>query len=210
MRISEMTETVNRDIPTIEHSIESTRPEDYRTVTERYYTRYYCLDEDRERRHDILVLNHSNRICLITLAPTHPVIARGLKITKVNFEVSKKTDRKSNKTSGKSKKGGQTLEHTSILAIVETETENFPVKVSCKLSLILVIDILKLCRFRLLCLASSSASTRSWCPVPRSCRPTLTPRGTSPLSYRQRASTSQSRVIWSTVKTLRSLKFRII
>jgi glycine cleavage system H lipoate-binding protein len=42
--------------------------------------------------------------------------------------VSKKTDRKSNKTSGKSKKGGQTLEHTSILAIVETETENFPVK----------------------------------------------------------------------------------
>ena len=125
-----MTETVSRVIPTIEHSIESTRPEDYRTVTERYYTKYYCLDEDRERRHDILVLNHSNRICLITLAPTHPVIARGLKITKVNFEVSKKTDRKSNKTSGKSKKGGQTLEHTSILAIVETETENFPVKVS--------------------------------------------------------------------------------
>jgi len=123
-----MTELASRVIPTIEHSIESTRPEDYRTVTERYYTRFYCLDEDRERRHDILVLNHSNRICLITLAPTHPVIARSLKITKVNFEVSKKVDRKSNKTSGKSKKGGQTLEHSSILAIVETETENFPVK----------------------------------------------------------------------------------
>ena len=123
-----MTETVRREIPTIEQSIESTRPEDYRTVTERYYTKYYCLDEDRERRHDILVLNHSNRICLITLAPTHPVIARGLNITRVNFEVSKKTDRKSNKTSGKSKKGGQPLEHTSILAIVETETEQFPVK----------------------------------------------------------------------------------
>ena len=128
--ILEMTETVSREIPTIEHSIESTRPEDYRTVTERYYTKFYCLDEDRDRKHDILVLNHSNRICLISLAPTHPVIARGLKIVRVNFEVSKKTDRKANKTSGKSKKGGQTLEHTSILAIVETETENFPVKVS--------------------------------------------------------------------------------
>lgn len=123
-----MTETVTREIPTIEHSIESTRPEDYRTVTERYYTKFYCLDEDRERRHDLLVLNHSNRICLITLAPTHPVITRGLKITNINFEVNKKTDRKANKTSGKSKKGGQTLEHTSILAIVETETGNFPVK----------------------------------------------------------------------------------
>ena len=124
-----MTETVTRKISTIEHSIESTRPEDYRTVTERYYTKFYCLDEDRERRHDLLVLNHSNRICLITLAPTHPVITRGLKITNINFEVNKKTDRKANKTSGKSKKGGQTLEHTSILAIVETETGNFPVKV---------------------------------------------------------------------------------
>ena len=124
-----MTDVVARDIPAIEHSIESTDPEDYRTVTERYYTKLYCLDEDRARSQDILVLNHSNRICLITLAPSHPVIANKLHIKKVNFEVSKKVDRKSNKTSGKSKKGGQALEHNSILALVETETETFPVKV---------------------------------------------------------------------------------
>ena len=131
-----MTETVSsnnveivKSIPDIEHSIGSTEPEDYRSVTCRYYTKLYSLDQDREKAEDILVLNHSNKICLITLAPTHPVLAKNLSITKVNFEVSKKVDRKSNKTSGKSKKGGQTLETTSILAIVETDSGRFPVKV---------------------------------------------------------------------------------
>ena len=118
------------NIPDIENSISSTNPEDYKTVTERYYTKFYSLDEDRSRCHDILVLNHSNKICLITLAPSHPVLANNLKIARVNFEVSKKVDRKSNKTTGKSKKGGQLLETTSILAIVETESgESYPVKV---------------------------------------------------------------------------------
>ena len=131
-----MTETVSssnleivKSIPDIEHSIGSTEPEDYRSVTCRYYTKLYSLDQDREKAEDILVLNHSNKICLITLAPTHPVLAHNLSINKVNFEVSKKVDRKSNKTSGKSKKGGQALETTSVLAIVETDGGSFPVKV---------------------------------------------------------------------------------
>ena len=130
------TETVSRSqvetvksIPDIEDSIGSTEPEDYRSVTCRYYTKLYCVDADREKSEDILVLNHSNKICLITLAPTHPVLAQNLSINKVNFEVSKKVDRKSNKTSGKSKKGGQALETTSVLAIVETNSGRFPVKV---------------------------------------------------------------------------------
>ena len=118
-----------REIPAIENSIASIKPEDYKTVTERYYTKLYSFDEDRSKCQDILVLNHSNKICLITLAPSHPVIANKLVVKKVNFEVSKKVDRKSNKTTGKSKKGGQVLEPTSVLAIVETETESFPVKV---------------------------------------------------------------------------------
>ena len=124
-----MCEVALPSIPAIEDSISSTNPEDYKTVTERYYTKYYCVDQDREKHEDILVLNHSNKICLITLAPTHPVIASNLKVNKVNFEVSKKIDRKSNKTSGKSKKGGQALEHSSILAIIETDSGSYPVKV---------------------------------------------------------------------------------
>ena len=156
-----MTDVVARDIPAIEHSIESTDPEDYRTVTERYYTKLYCLDEDRARSQDILVLNHSNRICLITLAPSHPVIANKLHIKKVNFEVSKKVDRKSNKTSGKSKKGGQALEHNSILALVETETETFPVKVRFfHPSIIFIILIFLQGRDNLL--SSSSYIFRPW------------------------------------------------
>jgi len=117
-----------RTIPPIEKSIASTDPLDYRTVTDRYYTKLYHIDKDRERSHDILVLNHSNKICLITLAPSHPVLRKNLIIKKVNFEVSKKVDRKTNKTTGKSKKGGQVLEPISILAIVETDEENFPVQ----------------------------------------------------------------------------------
>jgi len=117
-----------RSIPLIENSIPSTDPQDYQSVTERYYTNLYKLDTDREKKHDILVLNHSNKICLITLAPSHPILANKLNIKRVNFEVSKKVDRKSNKTSGKSKKGGQILEPTSVLAIVETDTEHFPIQ----------------------------------------------------------------------------------
>jgi len=127
-KISSSEAITARSIPAIEHSISSTSPLDYLTVTERYYTNLYQLDTDRERQHDILVLNHSNKICLITLAPSHPVLANKLEIKKVNFEVSKKVDRKSNKTSGKSKKGGQILEPTSVLAIIETESGNFPIQ----------------------------------------------------------------------------------
>jgi len=117
-----------RSIPSIEDSIASTDPKDYLTVTERYYTPLYRLDTDRTRREDFLVLNHSNRICLVTLAPSHPVIANKLNIEKVNLEVSKKVDRKNNKTTGKSKKGGQALEGSSILAILETEESNYSVQ----------------------------------------------------------------------------------
>lgn len=115
------TAAVQRVISPIEFSISSVDPRDYQSVTERYYSKLYSLDQDRDRHHDILVLNHSNKICLITLAPSHPVIANNLKVTKVNFEVSKKLDRKSNKTSGKSKKGGQLLDPASLLAIIQTE-----------------------------------------------------------------------------------------
>ena len=140
-------------IPAIEDSIGSTNPEDYKTVTERYYTKFYCVDQDRDKHQDILVLNHSNKICLITVAPTHPVIADKLRVNKVNFEVSKKIDRKSNKTSGKSKKGGQALEHSSILAIIETDSGSYPVKVSCNFAHKWLISICS-CVFRLSFLAN--------------------------------------------------------
>ena len=98
-------------------------------VSPRYYTPLYHLDPDREKREDLLILCHSNKICLVALAPSHPIVKDNLVIDKVNLDVSKNIDRKSNKTSGKSKKGGQALEHSSILAIIETDSGSFPVKV---------------------------------------------------------------------------------
>merc|ERR1712130_138964 len=77
-------------IPPIHQSIPSTDPKDYLTVTQRYYTPLYHMDSDRERREDLMVLCHSNKICLISLAPSHPVIRHSLAIDKVNLETERK------------------------------------------------------------------------------------------------------------------------
>ena len=84
------------------------------------------MDPDRERREDLMVLCHSNKICLISLAPSHPVIRNRLVIDKVNLDVSKNIDRKTNK--GKSKKGGQALQNDSILVILETQRKKYKVQ----------------------------------------------------------------------------------
>lgn len=94
----------------------------------RYYTPLYQLDTDRARREDLLVLCHSNKICLITLAPSHPVIKDRLTVNNVNLDVSKNIDRKSNNPKGKSKKGGQALQNDSILVILETDRKKYKVQ----------------------------------------------------------------------------------
>ena len=91
----------------------------YQTVTQRYYTPYYRVDEDRERRHDLCLLVHSNRVSLMCLAPSHPIIEKNLDIDVINCEITKTCNRKSNKAVGKGKKGGQNLDPTSILCFLE-------------------------------------------------------------------------------------------
>lgn len=113
-------------IPPIEESIDLSEP--FRSVTERYYTPFYRVDPDRQRRHDLCLLVHSNRISLITLAPSHPILARGLAVTRLDSAVSKRLDRKDNKAVGKSKKGGQNLTRDSVVCYLETEEGRFPVE----------------------------------------------------------------------------------
>ncbi|XP_023342197.1 protein Simiate-like [Eurytemora carolleeae] len=115
--------SVNRKC--IEESIDLNQP--YLSVTERYYTPYYKIDQDRSRKNDLCLLIHSNRISLITLAPSHPVLSSTEKI-KVNCEVSGKLDRKQNKAVGKSKKGGQNLEPTSIVCFLEVGETRYPIE----------------------------------------------------------------------------------
>lgn len=97
-------------------------------MTERYYTPYYSVDEDRERRHDLCLLVHSNRVSLVCLAPSHPVITKQLTIKAINCEITETCDRKKNKAVGKGKKGGQNLDPSSLLCYLESESEErFPI-----------------------------------------------------------------------------------
>jgi hypothetical protein len=107
-------------IPPIEESIDLGEP--LRSVSERYYTPFYRVDEDRTRRHDLCLLVHSNRIALISLAPSHPILEQGLAVKRVDCTINKKLDRKDNKAVGKSKKGGQSLFKDSVLCHLEVCT----------------------------------------------------------------------------------------
>ena len=94
----------------------------YQSVTERYYTPYFKLDEDRNRCNDLCLLVHSNRISLVCLAPSHPLVKSQKNITAVDCQVKPNIDRGKNKAIGKSKKGGQILEASSVLCFLEVPT----------------------------------------------------------------------------------------
>ncbi|XP_075900065.1 protein Abitram [Nelusetta ayraudi] len=79
------------------------------SVVDRYYTRWYRVDMKGKPCEDHCVLQHSNRICVLTLAETHPVIRDGRQIKSINYQISNGCSRLNNKVSGKSKRGGQFL-----------------------------------------------------------------------------------------------------
>lgn len=87
--------------------------EDYPSVVDRFFTRYYYFKGDVPYQ----VLYHSNRICLICLAPEHPALAQG--ISSVNFDIGN-VDRSQNVVKGKGKKGGMILQAESTLALLTT------------------------------------------------------------------------------------------
>ncbi|SPP80808.1 protein Abitram [Drosophila guanche] len=87
----------------------------YPSVVDRFFTRYYYIRANAAYQ----VLYHSNRICLICLAPTHPALAQG--IATLSFDVGN-VDRSQNVVKGKGKKGGMILQADSTLALLTTET----------------------------------------------------------------------------------------
>jgi hypothetical protein len=84
------------------------------SVTERYLTPYYQIDVQKPGD-DICIRIHSNRICMISLAPSHTIFQENKTIKSCNFKVSEKLDRTKNKVSGKSKHGAQPLQSNSNL-----------------------------------------------------------------------------------------------
>ncbi|XP_042292590.1 protein Abitram [Thunnus maccoyii] len=79
------------------------------SVIDRYYTRWYRADMKGKPCEDHCILQHSNRLCVITLAETHPVLQNGRTIKNINYQISNGCSRLNNKVSGKSKRGGQFL-----------------------------------------------------------------------------------------------------
>ncbi len=57
------------------------------SVQERYYTRFHTRDEAFPAQ---CVLLHSNRICLVTLGPGHPVVKGEKVVERVNFQVRRR------------------------------------------------------------------------------------------------------------------------
>ncbi|XP_041811517.1 protein Abitram [Chelmon rostratus] len=79
------------------------------SVVDRYYTRWYRADMKGKPCEDHCILQHSNRLCVVTLADSHPILQNGRMIKSINYQISNACSRLKNKVSGKSKRGGQFL-----------------------------------------------------------------------------------------------------
>ncbi|XP_020300875.1 protein Simiate [Pseudomyrmex gracilis] len=87
------------------------------TITDRYLKPYYKINVQFPGD-DICIRVHSNRICMLSLAPSH-VVLQGEKVIKnVNFKVSDKLDRSLNKVKGKGKHGAQPLQTNSNICTI--------------------------------------------------------------------------------------------
>jgi glycine cleavage system H lipoate-binding protein len=81
------------------------------SVTERYFERRYFVPRGvaavagSDPVGDQCVLFHSNRICVLTMAPSHPILREQKRVESVDFSFQ----RMNNKVTGKWKKGGQKL-----------------------------------------------------------------------------------------------------
>lgn len=89
----------------------------YKSYTDRYFTKRYVTNVDGTKNNDIMIMFHSNRIALLCLAPSHYFFQNKEEYT-INFNVGK-VDRRKNTVKGKGKKGGQLLNPKSVICKVE-------------------------------------------------------------------------------------------
>ncbi|XP_024609415.1 protein Simiate-like isoform X2 [Neophocaena asiaeorientalis asiaeorientalis] len=74
------------------------------SLVDRYFTRWYKADVKGKPCEDHCILQHSNRICVITLAGSHPVLQSGKVIKSISYQISTNCSRLQNKVSGKFKR----------------------------------------------------------------------------------------------------------
>ncbi|ODN01357.1 Protein Simiate [Orchesella cincta] len=96
----------------------------YETLTERSFGRFYFIEPNGGGHYRLLA--HSNKICLITLAPSHPIITNDLVVSTINYQANDNCNRMNNKVSGKRKAGAQFLTDCSILCSIKCEGREEP------------------------------------------------------------------------------------
>jgi len=111
-----MTQTYSENIPAIEDSYD--KDVEQLGLLERYYTPRYRVDFE-QTGDDFCVLFHSNRICVITLAPSHTVLTQRKRVTQIVYDVSPNVDRRTNTVSGKGKRGAQVLTPSSVVCYLD-------------------------------------------------------------------------------------------
>ncbi|XP_055329630.1 protein Abitram-like [Paramacrobiotus metropolitanus] len=83
------------------------------------YTRLYQMDQRPDCSEDLCVLVHTNKLCVIVLAPSHPVVALKKECLSVSFTDCDGSDRTQSHGQGARKKGAQFIEHGSVICRVE-------------------------------------------------------------------------------------------
>ncbi|CAL1528188.1 unnamed protein product [Lymnaea stagnalis] len=100
------------------------------SVIDRYFKKRFKTDVQNKTGEDQLILTHSNRVCVVCIADSHPLIREGKIATKVSFE-DKGWNRLDNKFSGKSKRGAQWLDSQAPLCQVTCSDGSLYTLVCC-------------------------------------------------------------------------------
>lgn len=98
-------------------SIDLNNKSTFKSFTDRYFSKRYIIDVGGIKNNDIMLMFHSNRITLISLAPSHYFFKTSDKF-KLNFIIGN-VNRLNNSVKGKGKKGGQMLLPKSVICKVE-------------------------------------------------------------------------------------------
>lgn len=99
-----------KEIPSIIKDFDPNCP----SVVDRFFAKYFYQKPDSHDE-DHMILFHSNRICLVGLAPSHIALRKGIK--SVTFNIGN-SDRSQNQCIGKGKKGAMNLQPTTTLALI--------------------------------------------------------------------------------------------
>ncbi|XP_063832370.1 protein Abitram [Ostrinia nubilalis] len=105
-----------------------------KSFTDRYFSKRYIKNYGGIQNNDLMLMFHSNRIMLLSLAPSH-FFFKSSKKYRINFSIGT-VDRLQNSVKGKGKKGGQYLEKNSTICEVFDDETSFKVPSCVKGTLI--------------------------------------------------------------------------